>query len=768
MTTFSKYRQLTVRGVVAALLAVFMAACSTTRRIPDGEMLYTGLKGIEVKTPDGSKAPEAVTSELSGAVNVAPNNAIFGSPSLRWPFPVGLWVWNNWDDPGKGIKHWLYDMLVTEPVLVSDVRPEARVRMLDEILENNGYFRGGSSYSLVQGKNPKKARIQYNVETGPAYTLSSIEMLPDTCVLNHLIDSIAARDPYLRVGSRYCVDSLALSRTRIANAMRNKGYYYFRGDFVEYLADSVQDPMKIALRLMLASNIPSGMIKRYKTGDVTMYVFRNQGGGEPDTIETSRGTLIQMKPSRFRTALMPECVTMRKGRYFTVRQMNSTQTRLSRLGIFNAINIDVRPDTTATEPTLNVEIGCTFDTPLEFSAEINASSKSNSYLGPGISLGITNRNLFGGGEQLNVTLTGNYEWQTGKGASSLFNSYEFGVNASLAVPRMLAPGFIKRRNRNLNWTRFSLNADVLNRPHYFKMAQFNAGFSYEWQSSRYSSHSLTPFKLTYTKLMKTTEEFDSIIAQNPAIALSFMSQYIPQLSYTYTFDRNYGPDNNLNWTFTVQEAGNLFWSIYELCGRHGEKKLFGTPFSQFIKGTTQLVYGRRLWGDNWLVSRAAIGAAHAYGNSSQVPYAEQFYVGGANSIRAWTVRELGPGSYRAPEDQRNGYFDQTGTFKLELNTEYRFPIIGPLHGAVFLDAGNVWLLKKDPLRPGGEIKASTFLKEIALGTGVGLRFDISMLILRADLGIGIHAPYDTGKKGYYNMTSFKNSLAFHLAIGYPF
>ena len=210
------------------------------------------------------------------------------------------------------------------------------------------------------------------------------------------------------------------------------------------------------------------------------------------------------------------------------------------------------------------------------------------------------------------------------------------------------------------------------------------------------------------------------------------------------------------------------WSIYELCGVKGEKKLFGTPFSQFVKGTTQAVYGRRLWGDNWLVSRVALGAAWAYGNSSQVPYAEQFYVGGANSIRAWTARELGPGSYRAPADQRNGYFDQTGTFKFELNTEYRFPIVGPLHGAVFIDAGNVWLLKKDPLRPGGELKASTFLKDIALGTGVGLRFDISMLVLRADLGIGIHAPYDTGKSGYYNMPSFKNSLAFHLAIGYPF
>jgi outer membrane protein assembly factor BamA len=761
-------KQLLQRILVGVVGLLVLAGCSTTKKIPDGEVLYTGLKGIDIKTTQGEKLPEDVADGVTDAVSYPPNNAIFGSSSMRWPLPIGLWTWNNMDDPGSGFKHWLYDLLATEPVLVSDVRPETRVKNLKELLNNSGYFRSGADYELIQGSNPKKAKIRYNVTTGPAYTLSSIELLPDSCTLNHLIDSVAARDSYLQTGMRYSVDSLSDARTRIANALRNRGYYYFRPEYIEYLADSIQQSTKIALKLTLASNIRPMMIQRYKTGKVTMYVFRNQGGGEPDTIETSRGTLIQMKPSRFREALMPECVTMRKGRYFTVRQMNSTQTRLSRLGIFNGINIDVRRDTTATEPTLNVEIGCTFDTPLEFSVELNASSKSNSYLGPGASVGITNRNLWGGGEQFNVTLNGSYEWQTGKGSSSLFNSYEFGISTSLSFPRMLAPSFIKRRNRNLNWTRFSLDGDLLNRPHYFKMGQFNFSFGYDWQSSRYSSHNLIPFKLTYTKLMKTTADFDSIIAQNPAIALSFMSQYIPQLSYTYTYDRSLTPNDNITWSFTVQEAGNLFWSVYELCGKHGEKNLFGTPFSQFIKGQTQLVYNHRFVGDNRLVTRVAIGAAHAYGNSQEVPYAEQFYVGGANSIRAWTVRELGPGSYHAPSDQRNGYFDQTGTFKLELNAEYRFPIVGIVNGAVFLDAGNVWLLKADPLRPGGELKASTFLKEIALGTGVGLRFDISMLVLRADLGIGLHAPYETGKSGYYNMTSFKNSLAFHLAIGYPF
>lgn len=300
------------------------------------------------------------------------------------------------------------------------------------------------------------------------------------------------------------------------------------------------------------------------------------------------------------------------------------------------------------------------------------------------------------------------------------------------------------------------------------MVQFNTSLTYDWRATRHVTNSLTLFKLTYVNLMRTTHEFDSIMNANPAIAQSFQSQFIPQMSFSYVYDRAFDADNQLNWQFTIQEAGNIFWAIYRACGKKGEKELFGTPFSQFVKGSTQLVYNRRLTGNQWLVSRVAVGAAHAYGNSTQVPYSEQFYVGGANSIRAFTVRSIGPGSYRVPADQVNGYFDQTGTFKFEFNVEYRFPIFGPLHGALFVDTGNVWLLKDDPERPGGRLKASTFLKDIAVGTGAGLRVDIGMLVIRGDLGIGIHAPYNTGKRGYYNMRKFKDSLAFHLAIGYPF
>lgn len=750
------------------LLAV--SSCSTTSRLPQGEILYTGVKKLKIETPPGESAPGGLQGEIKTAVNVKPNNSLI-SPYIRYPFPIGLWVWNHWDEPKGGIGRWIYNKLVQEPVLISDVRPEVRTHMIDELLDNNGFFRGHATYELVQGKNKRKASIRYIINTGPAYPLDSIILLPDTCALYHMIDSLALRNDYLKAGSRYSTDSLSSVRIDVANRVRNRGYYFFRPEYIEYLADSTIAPGKIALKLAMADDVPRWALKAYRTGKITTIVNRAGGGGTADTVETARGTLVQMMPSRLRRKLIPENIAFRQGKLFSVRDMNRTQTYLSRLGIFNGIEINALPDTTAKEPTLDVIINCTLDRPLEASLEVNASSKSNSYIGPGLEFGITNKNLFGGGEQFSVKLNGSYEWQTGhkRSNSSIFNSYEAGITASLAFPRLLAPAWITRRRRVLNWTRISLNADLLNRPHYFKMAQFNAMISYDWQRSRYVSNSFVPFKLTYTKLMRTTAEFDSIMNLNPAIALSFQSQYIPQMSYTWTYDRNYRQRRTLNVQLTLQEAGNLFWSVYQLCGEHGEKRLFGTPFSQFVKGTFQIVYGHRLSRrDIWLVSRGLVGAAHAYGNSAQVPYSEQFYIGGANSIRAFTVRSIGPGSFRPPADQVNGYFDQTGTFKFELNTELRFPIYGMFHGAAFIDAGNIWLLKSDPLRPGGTLRASTFLKDIALGTGVGIRVDISMLVVRLDLGIGIHAPYDTGKSGYYNMTSFGKSLALHLAIGYPF
>lgn len=691
------------------------------------------------------------------------------------PLPYGLWVYNYWNDSAKGLYRWFYDQLVEQPVLISDVRPEMRVKMLENLLDNNGYFGSAVSYTLKPKKNPKIAGIRYDINLSNPYLLDSIIYLNDEkSPLCHFIDSCARKSEYLKVGERFVVDSLEAERVKIANSLRNRGWYYFKPDYIEFLADSLINPGKIALKMQLASNMPHLASLRYRVGTITTYVYRqsNRHPGEPDTLVTNKGDIIVYRPQRLRVNMLPSCITFRKNRYFSVRDMDRTQTRLSRLGIYGNIQIEAIPvDTAPGDPRLDVVITCQRDRPMEASIQANVTSKSNSYLGPGLILGLTHNDLFGGAEKLSFQLTGSYEWQTGRNRSSMFNSYEVGFSTSLAFPRLLAPKFVRRTNRDLNWTTINLGIDLLNRPYYFRMAEAKASLSYEWNYSRRVLNQLTLFKLTYTKLMHTTEAFDSVMQQNPAVALSFQSQFVPVASYTYNYERwlERSRINGFNFTATVMEGGNVFWALWRACGVKGEKKLFGMPFSQFIKAQAQLVYSRRLIrsSDFWLVSRLLIGAEHAYGNSTQVPYAEQFYIGGANSIRAFTVRSLGPGSYKPSAELAHGYFDQTGTFKFEVNTEFRFPIVSILHGAAFIDAGNIWLLKSDPLRPGGLLTTRNFGPDIALGTGVGLRVDLGMMVIRGDLGYGLHAPYDTGIHRYFNIP-LKHALAFHLAIGYPF
>lgn len=760
---------------ILALVSVCMlAACSTTEKLAEGEVLYTGVKKLRVNAPKEVDVPSGVESNISTLIDVPANNSLY-SPYIRSPFPVGLWIYNHWSPDSKGLKGWIYRKFVEEPVLMSDVRPDLRVKMIDDMLDKNGFFGSAASYELLYDKkNPKKARVNYTVNLSVPKVLSEVRYLNDTTELSELVNRFAKADSYLQPGTVYCSDSLADVRNKITDRLRNRGYYFFRPEYLTYWADTTLVEGGVVLQMRYGDNVPDAAKCKYKVGNVNTRILLNKGGGYPDTIYTENGMIVQMQPSNLRSSTVPSCITLKKGKVLRVNQLSTTQSYLSRLGIFSAISLTVTPIDSVKSDSLDIDILCRFDTQLETQLEANVTSKSNSYLGPGISYSVTNRNIFGGGERLTVKLTGAYEWQVGKvsgGKRSDFSSYEVGLNGELAFPRLLAPRFIPAIKREMSWTRVSLGGDIMNRPHFFRIVQFNMGLNYDWMSSRYSRNQVKLFELKYNKLLKTTADFDATMKDNPAIAMSFADQFIPQFGYTYSYDRGFGPGNDkyrLSLQATLTEAGNLFAGIWSLAGAGSNKQLFGTPFSQFVKGTLQVVYTHKLVGDHKLVTRVYTGAAYAYGNSEVVPYNEQFYIGGANSIRAFAVRSIGPGSYHSANLTNNEYYDQTGNFRFEMNMEYRFPLLGMLKGALFVDAGNIWLLENDPTRPGGQLNGKTFFKDLALGTGMGLRFDMGMIVVRGDLGVGIHLPYDTGKSGYYNMKSFGNSLAFNLAIGYPF
>lgn len=759
------------RLIFIIVLAALLASCSTTSKLAEDEVLYTGVKKLSVTAPDSVAIPSDVKSNISELINVPANNSWY-SPYVRSPFPLGLWLYNHWPEDASGLKGWIYRKFAETPVLMSDVRPDLRMKMVEDMLEKNGYYGSTTSYDLVYSKkNHKKARVLYSVKLAAPKTIAEIRYLPDTTELNTALNRYMKRDRYLRLGEVICNDSLSVTRTRVTNRLRNHGYYYFRPEYITFYADTLMQPGHVVLQVTYADKIPEKALWKYYVGDVNTLVLRNDNAGVPDTIQTEKGRVVQMRPSRLRKNLIPSCIDFNQGDEVRVNRLSNTQSYLSRLGIFDFISLVATPLDSVRTDTLDLDIICRFDKPIETQIEANLTSKSNSYLGPGLSYQVLNRNIFGGGERLTIKLDASYEWQIGKvdGKRSRFNSYEFGLQTELAFPRLLAPKFIPFSKRQQAWTRISLGGTVMNRPKFFKMAQFDVGLSYDWQASRYSQNQVTLFGLKYNKLLTTTEEFDATMAENPAIALSFRDQFIPKLSYTYTYDRGFGrPRDNHHFTLQLSfmEAGNLFSGLWAAAGSKDNKQLFGTPFSQFVKASLQAIYSKRITGEQRLVGRVYVGAAHAYGNSTEVPYAEQFYAGGANSIRAFQVRSIGPGSYHSANNGNN-YYDQTGTFRFEMNAEYRFPIVSVIKGAVFVDAGNIWLLKEDTSRPGAKLDGN-FLKDLALGTGLGLRLDMGMIVVRADLGVGLHLPYDTGKPGYYNMTRFKDSLALNLAIGYPF
>ena len=762
--------------LIYASIVLFAAGCSTTRRLGEGETLYTGVKKMEIESLTGENVQGAVESAVKSQLSVKPNNPLL-SPWVRTPLPVGLWTYNAfYTERQTGLRAWLFRNFAKAPVLISDVQPDLRMNVVRDILDNHGYFGSTASCEIVPVRKGKTARISYRVGIPAAWHYSSVEFPAVQGPVTQAIDSLR-RWSLIQTGDRYDIDSLTNERVRITNALRNNSYYYFRPEYIEYLADTTRQHLGVDLRMEMAQGIPEAALQPYRIGNIIIQIYNTEDDGTAAMMfETlPNGMMIYyQEPLKIRPKIFQRTITIQSGRPARVRDINTTLTNLTKMGIFRYVNMTVTP-LDLIKPgaeTLDMTISMAMDKPMNAELEFDMSQKSSNFVGPKAAFSVRHKNFIGGGEIFSVKVNGGYEWQTGHktgGKGSRINSYEVGLSSSLTFPRLVAPGFIRRSNRFETHTTYQLGADLLNRPSYFKMLSASGSIAYRFQSSRRSFHDFTLFKLTYNRLLSTTDVFDELLSQRRALRQSFDDQFIPLMSYTYTYDRRMGSGrrDRFVWQMSPTSSGNLFSGIYSLFGVKGEKKLFGLRFSQFVKLTNEVKYFKQV-GRSTLAMRLFAGAAYAYGNSGylELPFSEQFAIGGANSIRAYTIRTVGPGSFRS--DKEYGNLDQTGDFKLETNIELRIPVVAGLQTAVFLDAGNIWMLGSDPDRPGSRLKAKTFLNDVATGTGVGLRYDLGFLVIRGDFGVGLHLPYPTGRRGYFNAFWTKQARTFHLAIGYPF
>lgn len=820
-------------SVCYLLVTWLITSCSTTRNLPEGEVLYTGIKeitytdhvkkkkkkdsvGVITTIGEAVKDVEKIVSgrntdalkkllgendsidekeikaklkemqqadeeafyptktEMDAVLAYAPNNSLLGSSSLRSPLQFGLWFYNAFVDNKTVLGKWFFNTFASTPVLISSVSPDVRAKVATNTLHNYGYFRGSVNYEIIPSKNPRKAKIAYSVTTREIFRLDSIAYLGFPPIADSLLRA-SSKYCLLKKGEPFRAYNLVNERARIEKIFRNNGYYFYNSSYTVFRADTIARPLYVQMQVMPLSSRPEKVRQRWYMGH-TYITVRNKMG-EPLTGRYKGRTFTfdyAGKKNPLKVFLWRQNILHKKGDIYRLTDQQQTLEKLNNLAVFGQLDINYMPrDTSLTCDTLDTYITAVMDKRYDGDFEMNVTSKSNDQLGPGVAFGLSRRNAFRGGEKVTFRVFGSYEWQTrrtGEGNSSLLNSYELGTSLSFDFPRFVFPFINRRTFRYPSTTTFSLDADWMNRAKFFNLVQMGVNVLYKWHKNERSKHELELFNLDYDQMLSHTAEFDSIMAANPALYISMRDQFVPSLKYTYTYSSPKDKRHPIWFQASVTEAGNLTSCIYAMSGKkfsEQNKKLFGNPFAQFLKFTAELHKTFRLTNSLHLATRVMGGVIYSYGNSTIAPYREQFYVGGANSVRSFTVRSVGPGSFHTAQT-RYSYMDQTGDLKFEMNAELRFPLFGNLFGAFFLDAGNVWLLRNDANRPGGNFSLSRFPKELALGTGAGIRYDLEFLVLRLDLGVGLHEPYDTGKSGYYNIPKFSDGLSLHFAIGYPF
>ncbi len=786
---------------VLAVVAPMVVACSSTSALKEGEQLFTGLKPIEYTHYEKTPYADSTILEMENVLASAPNGALFGSSYHRTPFPVRLWIWNAFSTSESPFSKWIVKAFGSKPKLMSNVNPVLRAQVAENQLDKYGYFNGKVSYQVMTERNPKKAKVAYQVDLGHLWTLDSVRYLGFPEVGQHLIDSTLSQ-ALIRKGSPFNVSQLEQERQRLTRLFRNNGYYYYKNGYASYLADTLSSPGKVQVKLVMADSIDSMAHCRYYVGKVN-FNFRKQFM-EVLADSLVRGSLSFRYNGRkmpIRAGVVLKDLKLFPHRLYKVENEEAAKRHLQSMGLFSYSSIRFTP---RNEPsierhlddgcavysdTLDANIDLVFDKPYDFYIETNARGKTTGRVGPELVVGLSKLNAFRGGEKLDINFHGSYEWQTINqtgSQSTRINSYEYGSDVSLAFPRIITPwnafrtmaqnerrfraGHYPRRYYGTPSTTVKASMNVLNRAGYFRRHVVSGELTYDWATSAQHHHSFSPLVLSYEYMNSRTAAFDSVIAQHPYLQISMRDQFVPKMSYTYTYNSPVSYRNPITWTTTVSEAGNVLALGYLAAGNKWndkDKQMFRNPFAQFLKFETDFVKYWRLTETSTLVGHVNAGVIWSYGNTEKAPYYEQFYVGGANSIRAFNVRSVGPGKF-LPTDSKYSYIDQTGDMKLVANLEYRPKIWGDLYGAVFLDMGNVWNFHEEDYNQNGKFKAQDFLKQMAVGTGVGVRYDMGMFVIRLDWGVGLHVPYETGKNGFYNIPKFKDSHSLHLAVGYPF
>jgi outer membrane protein assembly factor BamA len=766
---------------------LFLEACNVTKPLKENEYLL-------VKNKFRINTSKVSSEELSGYLQQKPNKKLFGLFRANIAF-------YNLGSKGKDtkFKKWMRTKVGSPPVLLDTTLAAISAKQMKLYLDNKGYF-GSVIHDSISYKK-KKVKAHYLVRTTRPYTIRRISYAIADTQLARFVYADTAKS-LIKRGRNYDVYELENERLRITESLLNNGYYRFSTSFIFFRIDSSLATRQMDLTIEITNPVvPSlEMFGTFTETDHNRY-FINKIYIDPefdlmgadtaryDTIvKTYRGSrkdtaginyyFLSRDKFHVKPRTIVQSVTILPGNNFNRTEVQKSYSLLSALGVFKYVNIhfeDPREKIPAGKDLLDCRIQLA-RTPVQSFSISTDGTNSGGALGVQASFTYQNRNIFRGAQLFRLSFTASAQMQGSIGSSSdnsLFNTLEFGVNAGLTFPQFLFPIKPEFLSKNLKpKTTVAIGYNFQRRTDYDRHI-LNASFGYNWVQNEKIRHTINPVEILSVKVFQDSSfkaYLDSLTDKR--LKNQYVDHLVAGLKYTFTFSNQ--DVSKVKDFFYIRSnfemGGNLIYLVDKIIGAEvsgdGVYTVFNLPYAQYVRPDLDFRFYQLFSNKTSMVYRFYGGIGIPYGNTQALPFEKAFFAGGANDIRGWRMGSLGPGSYH--NDTLSESYDQTGDMQLQVNLEYRFPVYKMIKSAVFLDAGNVWLLRETADLPGGKFSFSTFLPQVAINVGFGIRADFDFFIIRLDPAVPIRVPYyDENNHWFFGKIQIRD-IIWNFGIGYPF
>lgn len=742
-----------------------LGSCNMTKCVPKDKYL---LKNVKIK----ASIPDVNNEELKGYLRQTPNNTILGF----WPLKLGFYNASG-EDSTKWSNRWLR-RIGEPPVIYDSLKTIYGCDELQKVIFNKGYLNAKVTSEVIKNEKKRHVKITYTIKEEEPYRLRNYFI---TIPASLALDSIHNRERSLiKSGDLFDIDRLNEEREQVAKILRNQGYYNFRKELLFFYVDSALNTNEIDAELSIQPQYLDNdsalqiIFTKKEIENVTILALKDddllKNSLELDTFYQNNIKVIYNKKNKaFRPKALINKISIQPNRLYSDFIVDRTYSRLNSLNAAKYVNISF---TENSNNNLDAQIVITQNKPHTVSAEIEGTY-SGGDLGVGAAIGYKNNNIFKGSEILNININGGYE---AIGSLSEYQSaWDIGGEASLTFPTLLMPMTEDFKRRSTGTTEIAASVNFQQRPEYQRNIA-SAGIKYNWRWHR-TNFTFNLLDISYIYLPYMTDAFkDKYMKPTSSIRFSYEDHFIMRwgLGINMSNRRNMTFNTSSFYTFraNVRTAGNLLYGISNLIKQEknedGVYEIFNIQYSQFAKADIDFAYNWYLNDKSRLVFHTGLGVGVPYGNASILPFEERYYSGGANSMRGWSARRLGPGNFYNSSGSID-FMKQSGDIKLDLNLEARFRLIWKLEAALFVDAGNIWTIRDYAEQPSGAFHWNEFYKQIACNYGFGLRLDFDFFVIRVDMGIKLYDPgYPVEIERWRTELTWRNDFALHFAVGYPF